>query len=43
MTLEEVEVSKEQVQHLHSYLIEHGVDVIAENGLTAYKEAEGRG
>jgi RNA polymerase primary sigma factor len=42
-TLEEVEVSKEQVQHLHSYLIEHGVDVIAENGLTAYKEAKGEG
>jgi RNA polymerase primary sigma factor len=40
-TLEEVEVSKEQVQHLHSYLIEHGVDVIAEDGLTAYKEAKG--
>jgi RNA polymerase primary sigma factor len=42
-TLEEVEVSKEQVQNLHSYLIEHGVDVIAENGLTAYKEAKGEG
>jgi RNA polymerase primary sigma factor len=42
-TLEEVEVSKEQVQHLHSYLIEHGVDVIAEDGLTAYKEAKGEG
>src|SRR4051812_20806577 len=39
-TLEEVEVTKEQVQHLHAYLIEHGVDVIAENGLTAYKEAK---
>jgi RNA polymerase primary sigma factor len=42
-TLEEVEVSKELVQHLHSHLIEHGVDVIAENGLTAYKEAKGEG
>jgi RNA polymerase primary sigma factor len=39
-TLEEVEVTKEQVQHLHTYLIEHGVDVIAEDGLTAYKEAK---
>jgi RNA polymerase primary sigma factor len=39
-TLEEVEVTKEQVQALHAYLIEHGVDVIAEDGLTAYKEAK---
>src|SRR5438046_2152446 len=39
-TLEEVEVTKEQVQDLHTYLIEHGVDVIAEDGLTAYKEAK---
>ena len=39
-TLEEVEVTKEQVQGLHTYLIEHGVDVIAEDGLTAYKEAK---
>jgi RNA polymerase primary sigma factor len=42
-TLEEVEVTKEQVQSLHTYLIEHGVDVIAEDGLTAYKEAKGEG
>ncbi|MGH2987442.1 MAG: RNA polymerase sigma factor region1.1 domain-containing protein, partial [Solirubrobacterales bacterium] len=28
--LEEVEVTKEQVRDLHTYLIEHGVDVIAE-------------
>jgi RNA polymerase primary sigma factor len=40
-TLEEVEVTKEQVQALHSYLVEHGVDVIAADGLTAYKEAKG--
>jgi RNA polymerase primary sigma factor len=40
-TLEEVEVTKEQVSHLHSYLIEHGVDVIAEDGVSAYKEAKG--
>jgi RNA polymerase primary sigma factor len=39
-TLEEVEVTKEQVRDLHTYLIEHGVDVIAEDGLTAYKEAK---
>jgi RNA polymerase primary sigma factor len=43
VTLEEVEISKEQVEHLHSYLIEHGVDVIAESGLSAYKEAKGDG
>jgi RNA polymerase primary sigma factor len=42
-TLEEVEVTKEQVGELHAYLIEHGVDVIAEDGLTAYKEAKGEG
>jgi RNA polymerase primary sigma factor len=39
--LEEVEVNKEQVRDLHAYLIEHGVDVIAEDGLTAYKEGKG--
>ncbi len=39
-TLEEVEVTKEQVQRLHTYLVEHGVDVIAGDGLTAYKEAK---
>ncbi len=42
-TLEEVEVTKEQVQGLHAYLIEHGVDVIAEDGLTAYKESRSEG
>jgi RNA polymerase primary sigma factor len=40
-TLEEVEVTKEQVGALHGHLIEHGVDVIAEDGLTAYKESKG--
>ncbi len=40
-TLEEVEVTKEQIQTLHGYLVEHGVDVIAADGLTAYKEAKG--
>jgi RNA polymerase primary sigma factor len=39
-TLEEVDVTKEQVQTLHTYLVEHGVDVIAADGLTAYKEAK---
>ena len=42
-TLEEVEVTKEQVQGLHAHLIDHGVDVIGEDGLTAYKEAKGEG
>jgi RNA polymerase primary sigma factor len=37
-TLEEVEVTKEQVSGLHAHLIEHGVDVIAEDGVSAYKE-----
>ena len=31
-------MTKEQVTHLHSHLIEHGVDVIAEDGVSAYKE-----
>jgi len=42
-TLEEVEITKEQLRDLHAHLIEHGVDVIAENGLTAYKEAKESG
>jgi len=40
-TLEEVEITKEQVRSLHAYLIEHGVDVIAADGVTAYREAKG--
>jgi len=40
-TLEEVEVNKEQVRGLHADLIDHGVDVTGEDGLTAYKEAKG--
>jgi RNA polymerase primary sigma factor len=40
-TLEEVEVTKEQVSALHSHLIEHGVDVIAADGVSAYKESKG--
>ncbi len=39
-TLEEVEVSKEQLEGFHAYLIEHGVDVIGEDGVTAYKEGK---
>jgi RNA polymerase primary sigma factor len=42
-TLEEVDVTKEQVRSLHAYLIEHGVDVVGEDGVTAYKEAKGDG
>jgi RNA polymerase primary sigma factor len=41
--LEEVEVTKEQVQGLHAHLIEHGVDVVGEDGLTAYKDGKGEG
>jgi RNA polymerase primary sigma factor len=40
-TLEEVEVTKEQVSELHSHLVEQGVDVIAADGVTAYKEGKG--
>src|SRR3954471_9710827 len=40
-TLEEVEVTKEQVSELHAHLVEHGVDVIAADGVTAYKEGKG--
>jgi len=36
-TLEEVEITKEQVTQLHAHLVEHGVDVIAEDGVSAYK------
>ncbi len=39
--LEEVEVTKEQVAELHSHLVEQGVDVIAADGVTAYKEGKG--
>ncbi len=37
-TLEEVEVTKEQVAALHARLVEQGVEVIAEDGVDAYKE-----
>ena len=42
-TLEEVEVTKEQVQGLHAYLIDHGVDVIAEDGLPPTRSRAGEG
>jgi len=42
-TLEEVEVTKEQVTGLHAHLVEHGVDVIAQDGVSAYKEQKGGG
>ena len=37
-TLEEVEVTKEQVAGLHAHLVENGIEVIAEDGVSAYKE-----
>jgi RNA polymerase primary sigma factor len=37
-TLEEVEVTKEQISGLHARLIEVGVEVMAEDGVDAYKE-----
>ena len=37
-TLEEAEVTKEQISGLHAHLLELGVEVIAEEGLDAYKE-----
>jgi RNA polymerase primary sigma factor len=39
-TLEEVEVTKEQVSELHAHLVDQGVDVIAADGVTAYKEGK---
>ncbi len=38
-TLEQVEVTKEQIRHLHAYLIEHGVDVVAGEAPGGGKEA----
>jgi RNA polymerase primary sigma factor len=40
-TLEEVEITKEQVSQLHAHLVEHGVDVIAADGVSAYKAQRG--
>jgi RNA polymerase primary sigma factor len=36
-TLEEVEITKEQVSQHHAHLVEHGIDVIAADGVSAYK------
>jgi len=41
VTLEEVEVTKEQVAGLHAHLVENGVEVIAEDGVSAYKSQRG--
>ena len=43
-TLEEVEVTKEQVAELHSHLVEQGVDVIARrrHGLQTSRPVPGR-
>jgi len=38
-TLDEVEVTKEQISALHAHLLEQGVEVIAEEGVDAYVEA----
>jgi RNA polymerase primary sigma factor len=37
--LEEVEVTKEQIQELHAYLDEHGIDVVESDGRPARSEA----
>jgi RNA polymerase primary sigma factor len=37
--LEEVEVTKEQIQELHAYLDEHGIDVVESDGQPARSEA----
>jgi RNA polymerase primary sigma factor len=36
--LEEVEITKEQVRELHSYLLENGVDVVSEDGKPAVSD-----
>jgi RNA polymerase primary sigma factor len=38
-TLEQVDVTKEQVAELHAHLVENGVEVISADGVTAYEEA----
>jgi RNA polymerase primary sigma factor len=42
-TLEEVELTKEQVQGLHAHLLEHGVEVVGEEGEAALKESKSEG
>jgi RNA polymerase primary sigma factor len=41
MCLEEVEVTKEQIQELHTYLDEHGIDVVEADGRLANSEGAG--
>ena len=41
-TLEEVEVTKEQIAGLHAHLVEHGVEVIAEDGVERLQGARAR-
>jgi RNA polymerase primary sigma factor len=36
--LEEVEVTKEQVGELHSHLLDHGVDIVSQDGRPAFSE-----
>ena len=38
-TLAEVDVTKEQISGLHAHLLEQGVEVLAEEGVDAFKEA----
>jgi len=38
--LDEVEVTKEQVQELHSHLVEHGVDIVGADGRPATSEGQ---
>ncbi len=40
-TLEEVEVTKEQIASLHARLVENGVEVLAENGADSNKDQRG--
>ena len=38
--LEEVDISKEQLQELHAYFVEHGIEVVGANGKPATSENE---
>src|SRR3954467_11504695 len=42
-TLEEVEVTKEQIQELHLYLVENGIDVVGADGQPTALVAEPKG
>src|SRR3954447_18740746 len=42
-TLEEVEVTKEQIQELHGYLVENGIDVVGSDGQPTALVAEPKG